>query len=82
MFNNGITFYYIKRSAMGKDSTKTFTFPWPINIIYCVQNSSILSKVTSDVVSVPGVQSYTKTTITLVQDTYADAGGWIFIIGN
>lgn len=72
-------FIWIKRAAISGDSLATFSLPTTITNALCVTNISINTAKTDKVRSNCMLASITTTQVTLLQDTYSDSGGYIWI---
>lgn len=82
VFNNNIQFVWLKRPAFSTDAEGTYTLPLTITTIFTFSDGMIKTKDVNGAAAPCGLKAYTSTSITIKKDSYADNGGYIFIIAN
>lgn len=80
--NNNMKFVWLKRPAFGTDGEGTYTLPLTITTIFTFSDGMIKTKLVEGSAAPCGLKAYTSTSITVKKDSYADNGGYIFIIAN
>lgn len=83
VFNNGLQICFIYRTTLNADGTINLVYPKAFNAkilgIWC---SAIFSNITSNIQTPPIIKSgYSLSSVSIMQDSYADQGGFVLVFG-